>query len=78
MMRSGYCEYNCQLCGEICPTGAIKRLPLKEKQKTQMGMAVFDKDLCIPYQRNADCLVCEEHCPLPKKAILFHVKEVTV
>jgi NAD-dependent dihydropyrimidine dehydrogenase PreA subunit len=31
--RIGYCEYRCTLCGQVCPTGAIKRLPLEEKLK---------------------------------------------
>lgn len=75
-MRGGYCEYNCNLCGEVCPTDAIVALPLQEKQKTIIGLAYFDKNLCIPYARNEDCIVCEEHCPLPKKAIKFDLREV--
>lgn len=30
--RLGYCEYNCTLCGQVCPTGAIPRLPMEEKE----------------------------------------------
>ncbi|MCK5454853.1 MAG: 4Fe-4S binding protein, partial [Calditrichia bacterium] len=45
------------------------------KQKTPMGLAFFDKDLCIPFERHEDCLVCEEHCPTPDKAIKFYIKE---
>jgi len=74
--RVGYCEYNCTLCGEVCPTGAIHKLPLEEKQKTKMGLAFFDKSRCIPWYRHEDCLVCEEHCPTPDKAIKFDVREV--
>ncbi len=75
-MKTGYCEYNCNLCGQVCPTGAIKRLPEAEKQKTVMGQAVFNKNHCIPYAKLTDCLVCEEHCPLPEKAIQTHEREV--
>jgi ferredoxin len=25
----GYCEYNCTLCGQVCPSEAIRRLPLE-------------------------------------------------
>ncbi len=74
-MREGYCEFNCNLCGQVCPTDAILPLSLTEKQKTPMGLAYFDKDLCIPYERNEDCIVCEEHCPTPDKAIKFDIKE---
>jgi ferredoxin len=76
MPRLGYCEYNCTLCGQVCPTGAIKLLPLAQKQKFVMGLAVFDKDLCLPYAKGESCITCEEHCPLPKKAIRF--REVAV
>jgi polyferredoxin len=76
VMREGYCEYNCNLCGEVCPTEAILPLSLQEKKKTPMGLAYFDKNLCIPFAQNKDCIVCEEHCPTPDKAIKFEVKEI--
>jgi len=75
-MREGYCEYNCNLCGLVCPTEAILPLALDVKQKTPMGMAYFDKNLCIPFAQNKDCIVCEEHCPTPDKAIKFELKEI--
>ena len=73
--RLGYCEYNCNLCGQICPTKAIQPLELAEKQEWKMGTAFFLQDRCIPYRLNQDCLVCEEHCPLPEKAIKLTAKE---
>jgi MauM/NapG family ferredoxin protein len=76
--RLGYCEYNCTLCGQVCPTGAIRRLPLEEKKKVIIGLAVFDKNRCLPFARGEECLVCEEHCPTPEKAIVFEEKEVVV
>ncbi|MCX6908727.1 MAG: 4Fe-4S binding protein [Verrucomicrobia bacterium] len=69
--RIGYCEYNCTLCAQVCPTGAIALLPLPVKQKFIMAKAVFDKKLCIPFVKNESCITCEEHCPLPEKAICF-------
>lgn len=74
-MREGYCEYNCNLCGEICPTDAIMPLELEIKKKIPMGLAHFDQNLCIPFARNEDCIVCEEHCPTPDKAIKFKIKD---
>jgi len=76
VMRNGYCEYNCNLCGQVCPTGAIQNLALEEKQKIKMGRAQFDRNRCIPWYRHEDCLVCEEHCPTPDKAIKFDIREV--
>jgi len=67
--RLGYCEYNCTLCGQVCPTGAIPDLEPAEKKRQVIGKAVFDKNICIPFARRTDCIVCEEHCPIPQKAI---------
>ncbi|WP_305043348.1 4Fe-4S binding protein [Geoalkalibacter sp.] len=76
--RIGYCEYNCTLCGQVCPTGAIRRLSLEEKHKTVIGIAYFDQNRCIPFARGEECLVCEEHCPTGEKAIVFDVRPVRV
>jgi formate hydrogenlyase subunit 6/NADH:ubiquinone oxidoreductase subunit I len=69
--KIGYCEYNCTLCGQVCPTSAIRKLPLPEKQKTVIGLAFVDPSRCIPFAQGTPCIVCEEHCPTPKKAIVF-------
>ncbi|MFH0788658.1 MAG: 4Fe-4S binding protein [Pseudomonadota bacterium] len=69
--RLGYCEFNCTLCGQVCPSGAIQKLSLPEKQKTVIGLAYFDKNRCLPYAKGIPCIVCEEHCPTPEKAIKF-------
>jgi Pyruvate/2-oxoacid:ferredoxin oxidoreductase delta subunit len=67
--RIGYCELRCTLCGQVCPTGAIPDLPVEAKQREVIGKAVFDKNHCLPFARRIDCIVCEEHCPIPEKAI---------
>jgi len=77
-MRIGYCEYNCNLCGTVCPTGAIHELDMEDKKKRRMGLAYFDRNRCIPWASGDDCIVCEEHCPLPDKAIKFELREVHV
>jgi len=69
--RLGYCEYNCNLCGQVCPTGAIPSLPLDQKKKSIIGVAAIDKNHCLPYAKKINCIVCEEHCPIPGKAIRF-------
>lgn len=71
IFRLGECEYNCNLCGQACPTGAIPRLELQEKQEYKLGMAFIDKMRCIPYITPYNCTICEEHCPTPDKAIIF-------
>lgn len=74
--RIGYCEYRCTLCGQVCPTGAIKKLELKEKVKVKIGLAMIDKGRCLPYSYATPCIVCEEVCPTPKKAVWFENAKV--
>jgi polyferredoxin len=69
--KIGYCEYRCTLCGQVCPTGAIKKLPLEEKINVKIGLAMIDKGRCLPYAHSTPCIVCEEVCPTVKKAIWF-------
>ena len=68
----GYCEYNCNSCGNVCPTSAIPRLSLADKKKQVLGTAIIDKNICIAWKENKECIVCEEHCPIPQKAIKFN------
>jgi len=67
--RLGYCEFNCTLCGQVCPTGAIPQLAVEGKRREVIGKAVFDKNHCLPFAKKINCIVCEEHCPIPDKAI---------
>ncbi len=69
--RLGYCEFNCNLCSQVCPTGAIRPVTVEEKQKIHIGLAFVDKNRCLPYAFGRQCIVCEEHCPTDKKAITF-------
>jgi polyferredoxin/Pyruvate/2-oxoacid:ferredoxin oxidoreductase delta subunit len=74
--RIGYCEYRCTLCGQVCPTGAIKKLTLPEKAKARIGLAMIDKGRCLPWAHATPCIMCEEVCPTPKKAVWFEKAEV--
>lgn len=65
----GYCEYRCTLCGQVCPTGAIRRLTPGEKETVKIGLAMIDPGRCLPYAQGIPCQVCEEVCPTPRKAI---------
>jgi ferredoxin len=75
-MRLGYCEYECTLCTQVCPTDAIRELDFEEKSKTKIGLATVDRNRCLPWAYARSCIVCEEHCPTPTKAIWFEEVEV--
>lgn len=61
--HSGFCNYDCIRCTEVCPTGAIMPLMMEAKQLTQIGKAVFIKDNCIVETEKTACGACSEHCP---------------
>jgi ferredoxin len=41
-----------------------------------IGKATIDKDRCIAWGEHRDCIVCEEMCPLPEKAIQLQEEEL--
>jgi polyferredoxin len=69
--QTGYCEYECNKCTQVCPTKAIEALTIKEKKEFKIGTAVIDRNRCYTYADGYNCAVCEEHCPIPEKAIRF-------
>ncbi|MBI9052093.1 MAG: 4Fe-4S binding protein [Anaerolineaceae bacterium] len=69
--RSGYCDYACNTCGQNCPVEAIPALSLAEKRITKIGTAHIDHHRCIAWGDHGNCIVCEEMCPLPEKAIFI-------
>jgi len=71
VMRRGYCDYSCNACGQVCPTGAIADLTLEEKRVEIIGVAAINKKTCIPFDEDRECIVCEEMCPLPEKAVVL-------
>lgn len=75
-MNAGYCEYDCTLCSQVCPTDAIRPITEEEKPDIKIGTAFFDVNRCLPYAFGRSCIVCEEHCPVPDKAIWTREKEV--
>ena len=58
-----YCSYNCTVCTQVCPTGAIKELSVEAKRTTALGAAKFIKENCVVVTNGEPCVVCDEHCP---------------
>jgi ferredoxin len=61
--KTSFCNFECTLCGEVCPTGAIRRLLKEEKTQTQIGKVHFLRDNCIVFTDHTSCGACSEHCP---------------
>ena len=73
--RLGYCDYGCNACGQVCPSGAIPALTLEQKRQAAIGKAIVDRNRCLPWASNTPCIVCEEMCPTPEKSI--RLEEIT-
>jgi len=76
--RIGYCEPSCTLCSQVCPTGAIRAFTAadKESHRVDIGTAVIDVSLCLPWACGTPCMVCEEFCPVSPKAIWFEKRSI--
>ncbi|MEZ6135711.1 MAG: 4Fe-4S binding protein [Pirellulaceae bacterium] len=56
------CESSCNACGQVCPTGAIRALPLVEKKVARMGLAVVNEATCLPFAGVEACDLCVQEC----------------
>jgi NAD-dependent dihydropyrimidine dehydrogenase PreA subunit len=56
------CEPSCNNCGNACPTGAIRALPLPEKRAARMGLAIVNEQTCLPYAGKEACQLCVDEC----------------
>ncbi len=61
--EKGYCRPECVECGEVCPTGAIRRVTKDEKAAISVGNANWIADNCVVNRDSLPCTACERHCP---------------
>ena len=74
----GFCNYNCTVCGDICPTGAIIPLTVEQKNHTAMGQVHFIIENCIVYYDETSCGACSEHCPTQAVHMVPHKGHLTI
>jgi ferredoxin len=55
------CESSCNNCGQVCPTGAIRALPMAEKKVARMGLAKVEST-CLPLAGEEACQLCVDEC----------------
>lgn len=72
-LRLAPCDQNCNVCGKVCPTQAIRSLSLEEKTHAKVGTAILRKEICLVWEENKLCLICDEICPY--NAIVFRPVE---
>ncbi|MDR2956030.1 MAG: 4Fe-4S dicluster domain-containing protein [Prevotella sp.] len=61
--EKGFCNYNCTVCADICPNGALEPLTMEEKHMLQIGRVHFVEDICVVITDGNNCGACAEHCP---------------
>jgi MauM/NapG family ferredoxin protein len=72
-LRLAPCDQNCNVCGKVCPTQAIRSVTLDEKTHAKVGTAILRKEMCLVWAQNKLCLICDEICPY--NAIVFRPVE---
>jgi len=75
---TSFCNFECTLCGEVCPTGAILPLIKEEKKLIQIGKSNFVKENCIVYTKNTACGACSEHCPTKAVNMVRYKDKLTI
>jgi ferredoxin len=84
--KMGWCELNCTLCSQVCPTGAIREISIDEKLGVnafesvgpiKTGTAFYNQGRCLPWAMDTSCVVCEEVCPVSPKAIFTRIHKDT-
>ncbi|OAM89222.1 4Fe-4S dicluster domain-containing protein [Termitidicoccus mucosus] len=58
-----FCNFDCTVCGEVCPDGAIQPLTRDTKHTTRIGVAEVTLSHCIVITEDTACGACAEHCP---------------
>jgi len=76
--EKGFCNYDCTICGDVCPNEAIHPLTVEEKHRTQIGYVVFVKEDCIVYMDETSCGACSEHCPTQALSMVPYKDGLTI
>ena len=61
--KMGWCELNCTLCSQVCPTGAIREIsiaeklgvgPFEAKGPIKTGTAFYNQGRCLPWAMDTE------------------------
>jgi ferredoxin len=58
-----FCNYECTICSDVCPTGALLPLTKEAKLTNQMGQVHFVMNDCIVFTDETSCGACVVNCP---------------
>jgi ferredoxin-type protein NapF len=67
---TAYCLESCQRCTDVCPSGALRRLTVREKRTAAIGLPRVDMSICL-LGDDRECSLCRTHCPYDAIRIVF-------
>jgi len=73
-----YCNHECVKCSQVCPSGAILPITVKEKDTLQVGYAWFSRHNCIVNTKHTACGACSEHCPTKAVQMVPFIDNLTI
>lgn len=76
--EEGFCNFDCTVCSEVCPNGAILPLTVEQKHVTQVGKVVFLVENCIVNTDETSCGACSEHCPTQAVTMVPYKNGLTI
>lgn len=76
--EKGFCNFDCTVCSDVCPNGALQPLTKEEKHLTQVGRVVFVEENCIVHTDGTNCGACSEHCPTQAVSMIPYRDELTI
>ncbi len=59
--KTDYCKKECNACTTVCPSGALQKLNLEQKNRYVIGKASVDTSLCL--WGISECHACLRLCP---------------
>lgn len=74
----GFCNYDCTICSDVCPSGALLPLTVAQKHQNQMGQVRFIIENCIVYTDGTSCGACSEHCPTQAVSMIAYKGDLTI
>ncbi len=76
--EKGFCNFDCTVCSDVCPNGAILPLTVEQKHLAQVGRVVFVEDFCIVHTDGTSCGACSEHCPTQAVSMVPYREGLTI
>jgi len=73
-----FCNYDCTICSDVCPTEALLHLTKEAKHHNQMGVVQLHLENCIVYTDETSCGACSEHCPTQAVHMVHYKGSLTI